>query len=77
MLSEAAGSSLPVTQQIAPSCSDSSDKGGRGGGVELFNQTVEGMENERREPGRFLPYIHKSTTRFVCKGFLKFLQTTS
>lgn len=73
MLSEAAGSSLPVTQQIAPSCSDSSDKGG--GGLVLFNQTVEGMENERREPGRFVPYIHKSTTRFVC--FLKFLQTTS
>lgn len=73
MLSEAAGSSLPVTQQIAPSCSDSSDKGG----VVLFNQTVEGMENERREPGRFVPYIHKSITRFVCKGFLKFLQTTS
>lgn len=50
MLSEAAGSGLPVTQQIASSCSDSPDKGERRG-EELFNQTAEAMGDKCREPG--------------------------
>lgn len=38
MLSEAAGSRLPVTQQIASSCSDSPDKGEQGGKSCLIKQ---------------------------------------
>lgn len=73
MLSGAAGSSLPVTQQIAPSCSDSPDKGGMGRKYCLIKQWRE----ERREPGvlkghfslNFLPFFFF----FVCFFHLEFL----